>query len=165
MNNLFPERQMRLLVDSLYASWREPGEGRPFVAMANKEGKALSDKLLDCARIGVAYYIVYDPRTLIGERPLRVFARQGLRYTEMDALWLDQVGLGLTLWEGEYEGMRQMWLHWCDADGNLLFTGQEAAAEKERQLLAERARAEQERQRAAALAAKLAALGIDSEAE
>lgn len=72
----------------------------------------------------------------------------------------------------EYEGMRQMWLRWRDADGNLLFTGQEAAAEKERQLLAERARAEQERQRAelaeqraAAPAVKLAALGIDSEAE
>ncbi len=65
----------------------------------------------------------------------------------------------------EYEGMRQVWLRWCDADGNLLLTGQEAAAEKERQLLAERARAELAEQRAAALAAKLAALGIDSEAE
>lgn len=226
VNDLFSERQMRLLVDSLYASWRGPGEGRPFVAMANvglfyhlrepalvpdvllsldvalpeepwekehrsyfvwecvkppdvvieivsnKEGKELSDKLLDYARIGVAYYVVYEPKKLIGERPLRVFARQGLRYTELDAPWLDQVGLGLTLWEGEYEGMRQVWLRWCDADGNLLLTGQEAAAEKERQLLAERARAEQERQRAelaeqraAALAAKLAALGIDPEAE
>lgn len=53
--------------------------------------------------------------------------------------------------------MRQMWLRWRDADGNLLFTGQEAAAKSARAELAE--------QRAAAPAVKLAALGIDSEAE
>jgi Uma2 family endonuclease len=35
VDNIFSERQMRLLSDSLYASWRGPGEGRPFVAMAN----------------------------------------------------------------------------------------------------------------------------------
>lgn len=33
--NLFTERQMRLLTDSLYTSWVGPGEDRTFVAMAN----------------------------------------------------------------------------------------------------------------------------------
>ncbi|MCS6828480.1 MAG: Uma2 family endonuclease [Caldilinea sp.] len=126
--------------------------------VSNKEGKELSDKPLDYARIGVAYYVVYDPEMLIGERPLRIFVRQALRSSELDAPWLDQVGLELTLWEGEYEGMRQVWLRRCGADGNLLLTGQEAAAEKERQLLFKRQRAELAEQRAAAL-------GIDPEAE
>ena len=35
VDNLFSERQMRLLAESLYTSWSGPGEGRTFVAMAN----------------------------------------------------------------------------------------------------------------------------------
>lgn len=35
VDSIYSERQMRLLVDSLYASWPGPGKGRPFVALAN----------------------------------------------------------------------------------------------------------------------------------
>jgi Uma2 family endonuclease len=35
VDNIFSEREMDLLVDSLYASWRGPKDGKPFVAMAN----------------------------------------------------------------------------------------------------------------------------------
>jgi Uma2 family endonuclease len=35
VDNLFCEREQRLLADSLYASWLGPGEGRPFLAMTN----------------------------------------------------------------------------------------------------------------------------------
>ncbi len=35
VDNLFSERQQRLLAESLYASWHVVGEGRPFLAMTN----------------------------------------------------------------------------------------------------------------------------------
>ena len=35
VDNMFSEKQMRLLTHTLYASWPGPGDGRPFVAMAN----------------------------------------------------------------------------------------------------------------------------------
>jgi len=222
VDNLFSERQMRLLVDALYATWEGPGEGRTFVAMANvglfihlresplvpdvlvsldvtlppepwkkehrsyfvweygkppdvvveivsnKMGKELGDKLLDYARMGIGYYIVYDPERFASPTPLRIFSRQSLRFTEVTDTWLAQVGLGVTLWEGEYEDMSGVWLRWCDHQGVILATGQEALTQSQQQLEQERQRAEQEAQRAAAaeqraamLAAKLAALGID----
>ena len=35
VDNWFSEKQRRLLVDPLYASWQGPGEGRPFVAASD----------------------------------------------------------------------------------------------------------------------------------
>lgn len=35
VDNLFSEKQQRLLTESLFSSWQGPGDGRPFVAMAN----------------------------------------------------------------------------------------------------------------------------------
>jgi hypothetical protein len=108
----------------------------------------LGDKLLDYARMGVGYYIVYDPEGFISQTPLRIFARNSLRFVEMADTWLSQVGLGVTLWEGEYEGMPGLWLRWCDQQGVILATGQEALMRSQQLLEQERQRAEQEAQRA-----------------
>ena len=35
VDNIFSEKQQRLLTESLYSSWDGPGEGRPFLALAN----------------------------------------------------------------------------------------------------------------------------------
>lgn len=35
VDNIFCERQQRLLVESLHSSWAGPGEGRPFLALTN----------------------------------------------------------------------------------------------------------------------------------
>src|SRR5665213_3506410 len=35
VDNVFSEKQQRLLTEALHSSWPGPGEGRPFVAMAN----------------------------------------------------------------------------------------------------------------------------------
>ena len=201
VDNLFSERQMALLRETLYTSWDGPGDDRPFVAMANvalyatnyqpplvpdlllsldvtlpdepmlkehrnyflwlygkppevvieivsnRKGGELGNKLLDYARLGVSYYIVYDPEGEISEEPLRIFTRQGARFAETDERWLAEVGLGLTLWQGVYGGMEGVWLRWMDASGALLASGPEAKA--------------QERQRVELLAAKLRELGVN----
>lgn len=204
VDNLFSERQMALLKDSLYASWPGPGDNRPFVAMANvglfftdraeplvpdvlvsldvepppdpwpkenrsyfiwrygkppdvvieivsnRKGGELGNKLLDYARLGVAYYIVYDPERQLSEQPLRIFGRQQRTYVELHEHWLADVGLGVTLWQGSYQGIEETWLRWCMRNNDLLLTGAE--------------RAEQEHQRAERLAAQLRALGVDPDA-
>ena len=35
VDNIFAEKQQRLLVEPLYSSWPGPGDGRPFLALAN----------------------------------------------------------------------------------------------------------------------------------
>ncbi len=86
----------------------------------------------------------------------------------MAETWLEQVGLGVTLWEGGFEGKQDIWLRWRDLEGNVLRTGDELAEQAgqraqqagQRAELAEQ-RAEQAEQLAQQLAEQLRALGID----
>ncbi len=122
--------------------------------VSNRVGNELTDKLETYAQMRVGYYVVYDPAQQLGDRSLRLYELRGLHYTELSQPWLEQVNLGFTFWDGEFEGRQDTWLRWRDAQGNLLLTGDEKA-EQERQ------RAEQERQRAERLEALLKAQGID----
>jgi len=209
VDNLFSEKQMRLLVDSLYNGWGGPIDGRPFLAMtdvalyyalrtpalvpdlllslgatppadpkpkenrsyfvweygktpdlvveivSNRKGGELGDKLLDYARAGVNYYVVFDPFQELGKEKLRIFARVGGSFREISERWLEEVELGLILWEGAYEDWSNtLWLRWVDREGNLIPTGAEAIAQANR-------RASEERRQREELLAKLRAAGID----
>ncbi len=61
----------------------------------------------------------------------------------VEAQWFPEVGLGLRLWEGSFEGRPGTWLRWCGRDGQVIPTGAE---------------------RAERLAAQLRALGIEAAA-
>ena len=67
---------------------------------------------------------------------------------------LEDIGLGVTLWTGEFEGRNDTWLRWCDQDSNVLLTGDELAQQIEQ-------RAHQAEQRVHLLAERLKALGVD----
>ena len=203
VDNLFSEKQQRLLTETLYTSWAGPEEGRPFLASANvgifasvrrpplvpdvflsldvqpaenlwekrhrtyllwefgkppevvievvsnRVGGEAGRKRTEYARMGVIYYAIFDPLKQIQPEALLVYVLQGGDYVLMEHGWLPHVGLGLTVWRGEYEGQKDEWLRWCDREGNVLPTGAE--------------RAEQERQRAERLAAQLRALGAEPE--
>ena len=105
----------------------------------------------------MAHYVVYDPGQQTGGEPLRVYALERGQLVRTDETWFDDIGLGVTLWRGSYQGCGDTWLRWCDRDGAVILTGEERAE-------AERARAEAERERAERLAAKLRAAGIDPDA-
>lgn len=47
-----------------------------------------------------------------------------------------EVGLGLILWEGAFEGVDSKWLRFLDADGHLLPTAEEGKAASEQALKA-----------------------------
>lgn len=162
-------KEIRDKKDKSYFIWRY---GKPPAVVveivSNKKGDELDGKRKLYAEIGVSYYIVHDPLQYLSETKLHIFERHGTQLARTSERWLEDVGIGVTLWTGTYEGMTREWLRWVDEDGNLLITGQELAeraveqAEVEaRRAEAEAQRAEAEAQRAAQLAAKLRELGVD----
>ena len=71
------------------------------------------------------------------------------RTTEGDRrYWLEEMGIGLGVWEGEYEGVTRPWLRWYDADGRWIPNKDERIEQERSRAEQERARAEQERARA-----------------
>jgi len=102
------------------------------------------------ARLGVPYYAVFDPKHLLSAETLRTYELVGRTYRLTDPGPWTQIGLGLRLWEGEFEGHRDVWLRWCDAKSEILLTGEERARQAE-----ERARQAEERIRQAEERARL----------
>ncbi len=132
--------------------------------VANREGNELGRKLTDYAQIGVAYYAVFDPLQQLGTTILHTFKRSGTHYHEMTIPWFEGVGLGLTLWDGVFEGKRDRWLRWCTQSGSILPTGFERAEQERQRAEQERQRAETAEAKAARLATQLRSLGIDPDA-
>jgi len=117
--------------------------------VSNTEGgeEEPNGKLGIYGRIKVERYVVYDPGQQTGDEPLRIYTYRGGHLVRTDERWFDDIGLGVTLWRGEYQGCEAMWLRWCDREGTVIPTGAE--------------RAEDERARAERLAARLRAAGIE----
>ncbi|MBH8577548.1 Uma2 family endonuclease [Nostocaceae cyanobacterium CENA369] len=128
--------------------------------VSNKEGNELEKKLKIYEHMRASYYILYDPTQQLGQ-VLRVYELRGRRYFETSENWLEQVGLGVTLWQGEFEGRQDVWLRWCYQDGTVLTTGDERAEQESQRAEQERQRAEQAEQRAQLLAERLRGLGVD----
>ena len=101
--------------------------------------------------VRIPFYAIYE----VDKASVEMYALVGSRYqkcppNERRHYSIPQLGVELGIWQGEFINQSFPWLRWWDNDGNLLLTGDE--------------RAEQERQRADRLAAKLRELGIDPEA-
>jgi Uma2 family endonuclease len=122
------------------------------------------------AQVGIPYYVVFDPLQQLqheGEMNgalLRSWKLEAGQYVELTTaegiravnqpVWLENVGLGLMLWEGQFEEkVTRLWLRWCDAQGQVILTGAERA-EQERQ------RAEQERQARLDAVVRLQSIGL-----
>ncbi len=129
--------------------------------VSNKKGGELSSKLEIYQQTRISYYVVYDPNQQLSESILKIFELRGARYFETETTWLEQVNLGLTLWEGEFEGRRDNWLRWCDQEGNILSTGDELAQDAEQRTQEAEQRTQEAEQRTQKLAAQLRALGVD----
>jgi Uma2 family endonuclease len=118
----------------------------------------------------VPYYVVFDRYT----HRFRAFSLMPTRYQELELpenkLWIEDIQLGLGLWQGSYQGVEGLWLRWYTANGEWVPTEAERTEQERQRTEQERQRteqeyqrAEQERQRADRLADRLRALGIDPE--
>ena len=145
--------------------------------------------MLKYAQIGILYYAIYDPCQKLQAEPLRVFVLRDKSYVPCAAEWLPVLNLGLTLWHGQFENTEDVWLRWCDREGNVIPTGAERAEvatqraevatqraeqatqraeqatqraeEADQRAEQERQRADQTDQRAERLAARLRELGVE----
>ncbi len=116
--------------------------------VSNREGGEADRKMAAYARMGIPYYVIYDPQQQVQEEMVRAYALTPRReYEEILPDHFVGLDLGLTLWSGVYENKEDTWLRWQDTTGQLIPTGAELAA--------------QERERADRLAAKLRQLGVD----
>ena len=157
---LYAQKELRLS----YVVWQEGVN--PFVVVEfispGTEKEDLGRTLRDVSQpptkwevyervLRVPYYLVFDRYT----DQLRAFQLQGSSYAELEInqprVWLNDIELGLGLWQGIYQGIERQWLRWYDASGNWVLT----PAERERK------QGERERQRAERLAAQLRALGVE----
>ena len=137
---------------------------------SRQKGKTIAKKEL-YAQIGVRYYVVFDPLKQIQGADemdgalLRVWSISPDGYPELtsphgireigQSVWLNAAGIGLTLWEGQFEEeVTRLWLRWCDRIGRVIPTGAEG-----REI--ERQGREVERQRAERLAERLRAMGVN----
>ena len=143
--------------------------------VSNQKGQEDTRKLKRYAEMEILYYVIYDPRNHLRHGVLRLYR---LRYLQKslsyeliacykdqnkgqnetfnpEEFWLNELGLGLTLWKGSYEQRSGIWLRWCDRSGEILLTGAERAEQEAkralneaRKALAANYRADQEAQRA-----------------
>jgi hypothetical protein len=132
--------------------------------VSDHKGEEYSSKLRRYSEVGIPFYVIFDPTNLLGAGVLRAFGWRtcddfslrfpGSYYYDLSPAYFRHIGLGVTIWQGEFEGHHDTWLRWCDQQGQVIPTGRERA-ERERQ------RAESAEQRADRLAARLRELGID----
>lgn len=222
VDNLFSEKQQRLLTEPLYSCWTPPlsedaetpaTDARPFLAAANvgvffslhqpplvpdmflsldvqpgqewnadecrsyfvwefgkvpdavveivsnREGNELNAKMRRYANWTVEYCVVFDPYLELSQTKLAVYEFGfGKRYRPRENWDLPALGLSLTLWEGEFEGIHDTWLRWCDAQGQLIPTGKERADSEAQRANSEAQRADSAEAEVARLRAELARL-------
>ncbi len=96
----------------------------------------------------IPYYVVFSRYT----HQYRVFQLQHHRYKEVslenNRMWFPDLGLGLGLWTGSYQGLQGQWLRWYDADLAWIPTLEEQNQQQQQQATQARLRVEQERLRA-----------------
>src|SRR5204863_1499771 len=98
--------------------------------------------------------VIFDPTNRLGRGVLRAFVNVGGTYQVLAEPWFAQVGLGLLLWQGTFEGHTATWLRWCDQERRIIPTGQERATQMEQKW-------QQEQEARERLEAKLRELGVD----
>jgi Uma2 family endonuclease len=138
--------------------------------VSNTVGEEDGQKKHTYAQIRINYYVIYDPLRQVMPDVLTVYRLRDFGYERQETTQFPILKLGLTLWEGQFEGKHDTWLRWTDEHGVLIPTGKERAEQEQQRAEHAERRAEhaeqllaQERQRAERLAALLRQAGIDPE--
>lgn len=159
---------------SSYVLWEENNVVPLFVleVVSHTYGEEYDEKLLKYARLGVLYYVVYNPDYWARDQhdPFEVYRLVDGEYVRQlgEPVWMPEIGLGIGRGLGTYEGWQREWLYWYDQQGNRFPTPDERTEQAELQLeqtelQLEQAklRAEQAEQQLESLIAKLRSRDID----
>jgi len=130
--------------------------------VSNKIGEEDTRKITRYSQMGVTYYVIFDPFKKLSDNLLTVYTLPFGRPVALNQNFFSDIGLGLTLWEGEFENtFSKSWLRWTDEQGQVIPSGIEKAELEKQRAESEKQRAESEKQRADRLAARLKELGVD----
>ncbi|NEP07120.1 MAG: Uma2 family endonuclease [Okeania sp. SIO2G4] len=116
-------------------------------------GGEYNEKMIDYARLGVLYYVIYNPDYTKRDKheQFEVYYLVDGAYQRLkgNPVWMPEIGLGIGTEVGNHYRSEQEWLYWYDSEGNRFMTPEEEAL--------------QERQRAERLEQMLRSLGVDPE--
>lgn len=150
-----------------YAVWEEQGIIPKFVleVVSKTPGDEYDEKLVIYKKLGVLYYIIYNPQYWKRDRhqPFEVYKLIDGEYQLQigEPFWMPEIGLGIG--RGTYISgkVQREVLYWYDETGRRYLTPREAAQNEQQQREIAEQQAEIERQQRLRLEAKLRELGID----
>jgi Uma2 family endonuclease len=123
--------------------------------VSHQPGDEYEGKMALYARLGVLYYVIYNPEFWQRDRhqPFEIYKlKDGIYRLQIgEPYWMPEVGLGIGRYQAQVGGLPQEILTWYDAQGNRHLSAEEQ----------ERQRTEQERRARERLEAYLRSQGID----
>jgi Uma2 family endonuclease len=150
-----------------YATWEE-NDIVPILTLemvSHTPGGEYDEKMEIYRRLGVLYYVVYNPEFWQRDRqqPLEIYKLESGSYQLQigEPYWMEEVGLGIGRVSGIFNGIEQEQLAWFDRHNCRYVSSDERAEFEQARAEREQARAEQERARAEQLAEYLRSIGID----
>ena len=169
VSRLYEGRDLRLS----YVSWQEgvrpivavellsPGTQDEDMGKREPQGKQPGKWQVYEQILGVAYYVTFNRYN----DELQAFELVGNHYQAMEdfagRIWMPDLELGCSLWQGKYRGASRQWLRWYDAQGNWLPTEAEMVQRAEQRAELSDQRAELAERRAQELAQRLQELGLE----
>ncbi|NES19899.1 MAG: Uma2 family endonuclease [Symploca sp. SIO3E6] len=161
------ERRKRGKSRRSYAVWEENGVV-PLLTLemvSHKPGGEYDEKMAIYARLGVLYYIIYNPEFWKRDRqqPFEVHKLINGQYQQQigEPYWIPEVGLGIGRSQQLFGGIEYEILSWYNQQLKAYALPETVIEQMRQQLMVEQQRAETERQRAEKLAQYLRSLGID----
>ncbi|NCJ08366.1 hypothetical protein GS597_18005 [Synechococcales cyanobacterium C] len=152
---------------SSYVTWEEQNIP-PILTLemvSQTPGGEYDQKMGIYARLGVLYYVIYNPHFWQRDRhlPFEVYKRvEGAYQLQIgEPFWMPEIGLGIGRCAPPSDPFDREALGWFDRQGNRYPTLAEQAAQEYQRAERERQRAERERQRAEKLAQYLRSQGLD----
>lgn len=137
-----------------YAVWEENGQV-PILTLemvSHQPGGEYDDKMEIYTRLGVLYYVIYNPEFWQRDRrqPFELHKLIDGQYRQQigEPYWMPEVGLGIGRSQQIIGGIPQEILAWYDERGNVYSPPDAMLQQMRQQLMAERQRAETERRRA-----------------
>ncbi|WP_293142064.1 Uma2 family endonuclease [Okeania sp. SIO3I5] len=89
-------------------------------------GNEYDKKMIDYARLGVLYYVIYNPDYSKGDKHERfeVYRLLNGAYQRLQGnpVWMPEIGLGIGTEVSYNERWEREWLYWYDSEGNKFMT-------------------------------------------
>ena len=150
-----------------YVTWEEAETVPTWVLemVSWTPGNEYDDKLAIYQKLGVLYYVIYNPEYWQRDRhqPFEVYKLVEGEYQLQlgEPYWMPEVGLAIGRSQGIVGGIEREILSWFDRQGERYLSAEEQAQQAQAEAEQAQQQAEQAQQQTQRLAERLRALGID----